>query len=238
MTDTSTSEARTEPPHASQAEQARSAGHWPRAELAGFTAACVMVSALLNGFADRLSTLLKERWSTPLRELAQGHAPRLDSQVHLTLERFGRLLLAALALTWLAIVLARGVAQGFTFVLSRRTRRTRFGKLSSSRATSTALWALASTVAMATSLRVSLSATVNELPSLLSSLALRASGLFVLVALCDTWLARADFWRSLWMTRSERRREEREAYGNTEMRAARERARHDVGPEIAVQRGQ
>jgi flagellar biosynthesis protein FlhB len=48
-------------------------------------------------------------------------------------------------------------------------------------------------------------------------------------ALVDAFLARAAFFRSLWLTRREHREEQREAYGSPELRAERERLRRAYG---------
>jgi type III secretory pathway component EscU len=65
---------------------------------------------------------------------------------------------------------------------------------------------------------------------LLTRLALALSALAVI----DTAFARAAFFRALWQTRREYTAEQREAYGSPELRAARERVRHESAREESV----
>jgi flagellar biosynthesis protein FlhB len=68
----------------------------------------------------------------------------------------------------------------------------------------------------------------GSLMSVTSSWLIRLAGSLVACAVIDAALARAQFFRSLWMTRREHLDELREAHGSAEMRSARERVRRET----------
>ena len=66
---------------------------------------------------------------------------------------------------------------------------------------------------------------------MLTTLTLRLVAVLLLLSLIDAALSRAAWWRSLWMTRRERKAEDREAYGSPELHAARARIRRETQAE-------
>jgi hypothetical protein len=136
--------------------------------------------------------------------------------------------LAVLVCCWGAMLLGLLVAQGSArFVPFSRPGKLRLDRARPPR-TARALAFSITLVATASVLHASLRVTESSLSSLVSSWLIRLAGCLGACALVDAALARAHFFRSLWMTRREHLDELREAYGSPELRSARERVRREV----------
>ncbi len=229
----SSSQARTEPPSASRAAEARAHGHAPRAELASLAAAFLALVWLFARFSELLVRSLQTLLTEPLRRLSQGMAVALEPQGFAALSLFGPMLAAGLALCFVCMLLARSVAQGgVRFSLRALSPRKHFDKVGSTRWLSALLACVMCSVLIGITLPAALRVQPIDLQEMLTRVAFRLAAALVLLALIDAALARAAWWRSLWMTRRERSAEEREAYGSPELRARRERIRRE--PHAAV----
>lgn len=237
MSATSTSEARTEPPADSRIHEARAQGHVPRAELAGVVAVFLTLTLLLAVSRERLLEALRSLLREPLRALAAGEVPSLQDALLGAMARLGSSLLFVLSCCLLSVVATLVLAQGVRFRLAVGASKARFAKVESTRIVRIALSGLVCFAAFAGGLFDLLRVLPSELSALLVAGALRFSLLLSLLAVVDTLLSRAAWWRSLWMTRRDRLREEREAFGTPEMRAARQRLRREDRTQPASRSG-
>jgi flagellar biosynthesis protein FlhB len=230
----STSQARTEKPSESRVHEARAHGHAPRAELMGLAAAFLTLSLLLVSFGERITHALQALLREPLRAAAHGEHIPLDQQLATVRAWFGPWLASGLALCFVTIVIARSLAQGgFNFSLRALAPRKRFDKIASTRWLSGLIGVALLCVVIGIALPAALRAEPAEFQPLLTTLALRLVAVLLLLALIDAALSRAAWWRSLWMTRRERKAEDREAYGSPELHAARARIRREMQVEDA-----
>ncbi len=225
----STSQARSEPPSASSAEEARAHGHVPRADLAGPAAAWLALALLLTNYGNRFVLRLQNLLRDSLQTAATDPMPALGQQSSIAIETFGPMLALALVLCLGAMIVARSVAQGgIGFSLPWFTRRKHFDKVKHTRWLTGLLAAVLCTVVVGSALPAALRVETTELGPVLQSSAWRLAAAFALLAWIDAALTRAAWWRSLWMTRRERKEEEREAYGSPELRAARAHIRRET----------
>lgn len=222
-------QARTEPPTQQRGAEAYASGHAPRPLLVASAVAIATTSALLAWLGGSIARDLALLFAEPLNAIARGtsfdgaahvrHALALFAP-HLALLSLGALAASALTLA---------VIQGFRFRLLRSRPRHPFAKIASSRGLVFLLASLGIMIVLGLSIYDALWATREELVGVLWRAALRISSALLLVAACDAALARAAFWRSLWMTRQQRQDETREAYGSPAIKAARERVRRELG---------
>ncbi len=220
-------EASTEPPSESRLHEARAQGHVPRVELAGLAAAALVLTFALTGFTAAFSQPLHMLITAPLEALAEAREPTLELGAWAACEQIGRLLASCLLACCVGVVLARGLGQGFGFSLRALAPRRRFAPIASTRAVSGLLSCFGCGVAFLSVVPVALRVETADVTELLSGLSLRLVVVLALLSLVDTFLSRAAWLRSLWMTRRERALEAREAYGIPELRAARERVRRE-----------
>ncbi len=223
----SSSEARTEPPSDSRIAEARAQGHVPRAEFVGLAVIwLILVGAfafLSLGLIDVVQTMLR----APLQSIADGVTPSIAELPFVVFRRVGVTWAGVLLLCMISALLARAVAQGFTFRVGQPVRAKRFAPVVRTRWLSACLLALVAAVVFACAMPDVLRAEVASLVPTLLRFAFRLAAVLVLVAIVDVLLARTAWWRSLWMTRHQRRLEEREAHGTPELRSARDRLRHE-----------
>jgi len=223
----SSSEARTEPPSDSRIDEARAQGHVPRAELVGVAAIWLVLVGALSLFSRHLTDFVQSTLREPLLAIVSGDRPAIAAWPLRLLGRVGATWASVLVLCAFCALLARAVAQGFTFRVGRPARAKRFAPMARTRWISAGLSALCIGAMLGIAAPTLLRTETPSLLPTLSVLAFRLAGVLALVALLDALLVRTAWWRSLWMTRHERRTEEREAYGTPELRAARERLRRE-----------
>jgi flagellar biosynthesis protein FlhB len=219
------SEARIHPPSEQRVSEARRLGHVPVVPLAGLFGAFTALAFALGVSGPALWRALVALLRTPLERAARGEPPAhpqlADALLPLALP-----LASLLGCAFLATALASFVAQGPAFGFAARSRL-RLVPLAPSR-TSRLLFVLGLPLVAALSLRSLLRAELADVVALLSDFALHLSAWLALCALLDASLARTAHLRSLWLTRSEHRAEQREQHGSPEVRAARQRARSEV----------
>jgi flagellar biosynthesis protein FlhB len=219
-------EARTYPPSEQRILEARRAGHVPRTGLVAMAAQALGLTIALTYLGDSLWSALAQLLAQSLTALTL--APPPAAFIARIAPAFGTSLFLLLALVWALAMLAQLLAQGFAvrwpFTRSRRP----FAPLRPARGPRllAAILVLGfSLVLLPEVLRV----TPHTAGGLLARGSLRVSMLLVACALVDVFLARAAFFRTLWLTRREHQDELREAYGAPEMRAERERIRRAHG---------
>jgi len=230
----SSSEARTEPPHDSRIDEARAQGHVPRAELVGMAAIWLGLVGGLSLFSRDLTDFVQSSLRQPLLAIVRGEKPAIADWPLTLLGRVGATVASVLLLCAFSALLARAVAQGCTFRVGRPARVKRFAPMARTRWISASLACLCIGVVLGIAIPELLRAEVTSLLPMLSALTFRLASVLALVAVLDALLARTAWLRSLWMTRHERRAEEREAYGTPELRAARERLRRESHAESPI----
>jgi flagellar biosynthesis protein FlhB len=212
-------EARIHPPSEQRLSEARRAGHVPVVRLAGlfggFTALAIALSVCGPALWRALTDLLRG----PLEHAARGESPGefVPGLFGLALP-----LASLLGCAFLATALASFIAQGpaFGFAASSRLRLSplRAGRLAP------ALFVLGLLLVAVLSLRRLLRAEIADAFAILQDFALHTAAWLALCALLDASLARVAHVRSLWLTRSEQRADQREQHGSPEMRRARREA--------------
>lgn len=230
----SSSEARTEPPSDSRIDEARAQGHVPRAEIVGMAAIWLALVGGFSLFSRDLTDFVRSTLREPLLAIVRGETPSVADWALTLLGRVGATAASVLLLCAFSALLARAVAQGFTFRVGRPARATRFAPVARTRWISASLAVLSMGIVLGITIPELLRVQVTSLLPTLSLLTSRLASVLALVAVLDALLARTAWWRSLWMTRHERRTEEREAYGTPELRAARERLRRESQAESPV----
>jgi flagellar biosynthesis protein FlhB len=222
-------QARTEAPSEQRSAEAHAFGHVPRTVLVGVAVAFASSSALLSWLHRPLANDLAALLRAPL--LALARSDRIDAAAHLrqAFFAFAPQLMLLLLGAGVASALSLAIVQGFRFRVLRAKPRHPFAKPASSRAVTALLTALGTALVIALGIHDALWTAQQELAAVFMNTALRLSIALLLIAACDAALARAAFWRSLWMTRQQRRDEDRQAFGSPEMKTERERARRELG---------
>jgi flagellar biosynthesis protein FlhB len=220
------SEARIHPPSEQRLSEAQRQGHVPVVRLAGlFGGFTALVLALTIG-APSLWRVLRELLRAPLERAARGEPPAPGALLA-SLAPLAVPVVSMLGCAFLATALASFFAQGPAFGLART--RLRLPALRAGR-TARLLFVLGLPLAFGLSLRRLLRAELADALALLEDFALQVSAWLALCALLDASLARAAHLRSLWLTRSEQRAEQREMHGAPEIRQARARLQREAGP--------
>jgi flagellar biosynthesis protein FlhB len=219
------SEARIHPPSEQRLSEARRLGHVPVVRLAGLFGGWAALALALGLAGPALWRALVTLLRAPLERAARGQPPAPGSLAG-ALSPLALPLLALLGSALLATALATFVAQGPAFGFASGSRL-RLAPLAPGR-TARLLFVLGLPLVAGVSLPRLLRAEQADLVPLLSDLALHLAAWLALCALLDASLARAAHLRSLWLTRSEQRAEQREQHGSPEVRRARQSARREV----------
>jgi flagellar biosynthesis protein FlhB len=221
------SQARIHPPSEQRIAQARRAGHVPRAAITGAIAGllgaalglCLWGPRLWSGCTRLLRVSLE---ATANREPVSGAVWAAEAWREL-----GVPTLSILFVAWAAAGFFSFLAQGTALFVPSARARQRFPRLRPAR-TAGVLAALAVLVVCACVLPDSLR--VNDFESGAALFVRWCKWLVAPLLACvvvDVALARARFFRSLWLTRREHLDDQKEAYGSPEIRAFRERIRRE-----------
>jgi flagellar biosynthesis protein FlhB len=222
------SQARTYPPSEQRIAAARRAGSGPRVAITGLVGSVLGLCLGLWGWGTALWAQCLALFQGPLAAFSHGEPAVASHWLQHAWLAVGSRLLLILACTWSAASLSLFLAQGPAVALPWARPERRFPTLTPPR-TARALAALVVLLVALTLLPQSLRASaLPRVDSLFHTWRERLVGLLVACAVVDAALARALFFRSLWMTRREHRDELREAYGSPEIRAARERVRREI----------
>ena len=219
-----------ERPHAPsepRIREARASGHAPRAELAGFSAALVVVLGCACWLGPRGGRALVRMLDAPLLSVARGRFGDAATQAAALARGVVRDMVLVLAAVLVAATLARAVAQRPSFARMGSTRLG-FPPLRVSR-TAQALWCAGLLFCLGDALH---DVVLLDLASVAPAAARLATNLALVTVGCavvDAAFARARFFASLFLTRREYLDAQREAVGSPELRAARARARQQLG---------
>lgn len=218
--------ARPHPPSEQRIDEARAAGHVPHAPLAGFAGGLLALVPTCFWLAPEVAAHLTDLLERPLLAAARGDSALARAEVGEHVRALLGWAALALGAAFVGVVLASALAQGLAFVRMRRVRA-RFERMAPSRAASL-LFCLG--LALATGLALD---DVGRLRP--QQLAARAESWAVTLCLLalgcgvvDAAFARARWFASLFMTRRELLDEQRDAFGDPALRAARARARREV----------
>lgn len=222
----SSSQARTEPPSEARIAEARCEGRGPRAELASAAAATLGALCLLGWAGPQLALKLQMGLRRAILNPSLSPLSLLDALRGEVLLPVCLVLGAVCAL----MVVSRATAQGFVFSLQALFPSRRFGAPASVRPWLIPVAVFAFGGATLSALPATLCATPSTWYELSLGFGLGIAAVLTLLALLEASLARAAFIRSLWMTRDEKKREERAEQGSPEMRAVRARQRREAGP--------
>jgi type III secretory pathway component EscU len=220
-------EARIHPPSEQRLSEARRQGHVPRAPLVGLFATWAALLLGLSLAAPSLMRALAALLRLPLEASARGHSLALAELWHAAglqlVSACALVLLFAFAALALGTLIAQGTAFGFALDARLCPPPLALGR------TARGLFALGlPIIALQLGVRA-LRAELAQLAPLLRDFALYAAAYLAACALLDAALARAAHVRSLWLTHSEHKQEQREAYGSPEVRRVRDRLRRELG---------
>jgi flagellar biosynthesis protein FlhB len=225
-------QARIYPPSEQRIAEARRAGHVPRSSFVAFASLLAVTSCALDGWGDLSLQRLAALWQGLLEACARGEAQDAGQVLLDWVARGAWLLMALLLALFLTAVGTSLWAQGSARRLPLQRLRRGFERANPPR-TSKVLWSVLVSLLALAALYESMRVAPNTVGPTFSDWLMRLSALTALVAVLDVALARADFMRSLWLTRREHLDDQRDAYGPPELRAERARLRREsasVGP--------
>jgi len=215
------------PPSASRIEEARATGLAPRPLLVGLAGGCSALLLCVAWQASAVIGALRALLQEPLHALAEGRARQAETlaqEALRTLAYQGAITAGALLLgTACAALVAQGPSFGWPAASKGRGR---FAEPAPARSVPFLAGIVLVVVAgslLPDLLWVAPAGVGAQLPRLVTRVALFLAAL----AIIDAALARAAFFRALWLSRREQRDEHREAYGSPEIRATRERIRRE-----------
>jgi flagellar biosynthesis protein FlhB len=219
-------EAKIHPPSPSRIAEARAEGFAPNPLLVGLSASIFALASCVHLFARDMANDLAALLRTPLDAFAHGESASALARVTPLLAHLVQSLALSALIVAGCVVLGTVLVQGLTFVLPRNSAR-RFTVAKPSLTAS--LLALVALSAWALwQLVPALWLELGRWPEFAASLLYRLAAVFFALAIVDASFARAQFFRSLFLSRRELRDAQREAHGAPELRAARAMARRHV----------